>query len=197
MHALHTHVGNVAVRSLYFPASLKAAILNLRECRVLSVDASVARIDSARGGMGGAGLPQPSHKACWTWLLIEMSIAPVAPLSSASYHSRAIAVALHVTCLAAVGRRRKRLRALRRGKQVPCSATAMARLSVGSGSIKGATGAILISISNMSTGFLCSGCGVQRRPFHHAQNQFAQQRRSPRARAFRRYSIAALSDAGS
>jgi AraC-like DNA-binding protein len=96
MHSIRMW-GNVAVRSLYFPASLQSAMLNLRECRVLSVTPLLRELILRVVEWAALDSRNPSHKSLLDMLLIEMSIAPVEPLMlPLPTDSRAMAVALHV-----------------------------------------------------------------------------------------------------
>jgi len=89
--------GNVAVRSLYFPASLEAAALAFDECRVISVTPLLRELILRVIEWKALDLRLPSHKSLLNVLLDEMNIAPVAPLMlPLPDDARALAVARHI-----------------------------------------------------------------------------------------------------
>jgi len=89
--------GNVAVRSLYFPTSLKAAGLAFEECRVLSVTPLLRELILRVIESRSLDLRIPRDHSLLNVLLDEMNIAPVAPLMlPLPEDDRALAVARHV-----------------------------------------------------------------------------------------------------
>jgi len=89
--------GNVAVRSLYFPESLKAVALAAEECRVLSVTPLLRELILRVVECAALDSRIPSHQSMLHVLLDEMNIAPVAPLMlPLPEDARALAVARHV-----------------------------------------------------------------------------------------------------
>jgi AraC-like DNA-binding protein/quercetin dioxygenase-like cupin family protein len=89
--------GNVAVRSLYFPPSLKAAGLAFDECRVFSVTPLLRELILRVVECRALDLRFPLHQSLLNVLLDEMNIAPVAALMlPLPEDSRALAVARHL-----------------------------------------------------------------------------------------------------
>jgi AraC-like DNA-binding protein len=89
--------GKVTVRSLYFPASLKAPALAFEECRVLSVTPLLRELILRVIECSALDLRVPSHQSLLNVLLDEMNIAPVAPLMlPLPEDARALAVARHM-----------------------------------------------------------------------------------------------------
>ena len=89
--------GKVAVRSLYFPQSLKGASLAFEDCRVLSVTPLLRELILRVIECSALDLRVPSHQSLLNVLLDEMNIAPVAPLMlPLPEDARALAVARHM-----------------------------------------------------------------------------------------------------
>jgi AraC-like DNA-binding protein len=89
--------GQVAVRSLYFPASLNAAALNFEQCRVLSVTPLLRELILRIIEWSALDSRTPSHNSLLHVLLDEMNVAPVAPLMlPLPADARAVAVARYV-----------------------------------------------------------------------------------------------------
>jgi AraC-like DNA-binding protein len=89
--------GNVALRSLYFPESLKAEALASEECRVLSVTPLLRELILRVVELAALDSRVRSHQSLLNVLLDEMNIAPVAPLMlPLPEDERALAVARHV-----------------------------------------------------------------------------------------------------
>lgn len=89
--------GNVAVRSLYFPASLKSEGLAFEECRVLSVTPLLRELILRVVESRVLDLRISRDQSLLNVLLDEMNIAPVAPLMlPLPEDDRALAVARHI-----------------------------------------------------------------------------------------------------
>ena len=89
--------GNVAMRFLYFPASLPTAALAFKECRVLSVTPLLRELILRVIELAALDSRIPSHQSLVNVLLDEMYLAPVAPLKlPLPADARALSVALHV-----------------------------------------------------------------------------------------------------
>jgi AraC-like DNA-binding protein len=89
--------GEVAVRTLYFPATLDAAALGHEECRVLAVSALLRELILKVVETGALDSRVPMHQRLLGVLLDEMEAAPVTPATlPLPEDSRAAAVARQV-----------------------------------------------------------------------------------------------------
>src|ERR1700683_1087966 len=89
--------GDVAMRSLAFPAAVAAYALPAEECYVLSVTPLLRELILRIVSMPALDSRVPTHQRLLGVLLDEMSVAPVAPLVlPLPLDSRALAVARHV-----------------------------------------------------------------------------------------------------
>lgn len=89
--------GNVAMRSLYFPADLDHPALGSAECRVLTVTPLLRELILRVIELAALDARVPAHHRLMGVLLDEMNLAPVTPLAlPLPGHPRAMAVARHV-----------------------------------------------------------------------------------------------------
>ena len=78
VHSIHMW-GEVAVRTLYFPASMEARSLAFDECRVLAVTALLREMILRVVEIGALDSRAPGHQHLLAALLDEMEAAPVTP----------------------------------------------------------------------------------------------------------------------
>jgi AraC-like DNA-binding protein len=78
VHSIHMW-GEVAVRTLYFPASMEARSLAFDECRVLAVTALLREMILRVVEIGALDSRTPGHRHLLAALLDEMEAAPVTP----------------------------------------------------------------------------------------------------------------------
>lgn len=96
--------GDVAMRSLAFPAALADAAFASEECRVLSVTPLLRELILRVVSIPALDSRVPAHQHLLGVLLDEMSVAAVAPLAlPLPLDSRALAVARHVLACPAGG----------------------------------------------------------------------------------------------
>jgi len=89
--------GKVAMRSLYFPATLQAPALDFADCRVISVSSLLHELILRAVELAGLDSRVPADDRLTALLLDEIDTAPVTPLVlPLPVDARALAVARHI-----------------------------------------------------------------------------------------------------